>query len=128
MSVVYLNGETLPLEQARISVLDRGFTFGDGVYEVLPVISGSIFRIEEHLIRLENSLSSIYIDNPHTFEEWTEIFNGVIERNQCRDGCSIYVQVTRGAGERDHIYDEGIKPTVFVMCRKVANSCRPAPS
>jgi D-alanine transaminase len=117
MPVVYLNGDFLPLEEARVSVLDRGFTFSDGVYEVLPVIAGKIFRLDEHLKRLDNSLSSIHINNPHTHEEWKLILSEILKRNRCRDGHSVYIQVTRGTGERDHVYAEGMKPTVFVMCK-----------
>ena len=125
MPVVYLNGDILPLEEARVSVLDRGFTFSDGVYEVLPVISGKIFRLEEHLIRLENSLNSIHINNPYSFEEWKKIFTDVMVRNNYSDCYSLYVQVTRGSGEREHVYMEGMKPTVFVMCKSMGN---PVPS
>lgn len=119
MSVVYLNGGFLPLEEARISVVDRGFTFSDGVYEVLPVFYGKIFRFNEHLERLDNSLSAIRIINPHSRDEWREICENILERNPSIEGQSIYIQVTRGVGDRNHIYDTELKPTVFAMCRPV---------
>ena len=78
MSLVYLNGEYKPLSEASINVLDRGFTFGDGVYEVIPVFNGKVFRLEEHLTRLDNSLNSIYMDNPLSRAEWHTIFEKLI--------------------------------------------------
>lgn len=117
--VVYLNGDFLPLEDAKVSVLDRGFIFSDGVYEVLPVFQGKIFRLDEHLQRLDNSLDAILIGNPHTREQWKNIFLEVMERNPGGGKQSIYIQVTRGVGERNHVFDASLKPTVFVMCRPV---------
>ena len=117
MSVVYLNGAYLPLEEASVSVVDRGFTFSDGVYEVLPVFYGKIFRFDEHLERLDSSLSAIRITNPHSRDEWREICEKILERNPAIEGQSIYVQITRGVGERNHIYSAELKPTVFAMCR-----------
>ena len=117
MSVVYLNGGYLPLEDARISVVDRGFTFSDGVYEVLPVFYGKMFRFNEHIERLENSLSAIRIINPHSRDEWREICEKILEHNPLNGGQSIYIQVTRGVGDRNHIYGVDLKPTVFAMCR-----------
>ena len=116
MSDVYLNGQYLPLEQANIPVLDRGFTFGDGIYEVFLVYNRKIFRFDEHLERLGNSLASIYIENPHTREEWLEILetlvSGIPEAHQ-----SIYLQVSRGVSERDHDISLAGKPTVFAMSK-----------
>ncbi|MBM2830369.1 MAG: D-amino acid aminotransferase [Gammaproteobacteria bacterium] len=80
MAIVYLNGEFLPLEDARISVLDRGFIFGDGVYEVLPVYRRQIFRLNEHLNRLDNSLTSIHMLNPLTLEQWRVVLMTLVER------------------------------------------------
>lgn len=119
MPIVYLNGDFLPLEEARISVLDRGFTFSDGVYEVLPVFHGKIFRLEEHLQRLDNSLAAILIDNPFTREQWKNLCIDVLERNRTQGKQSLYIQVTRGVSERDHVFDSTLKPTVFVMCKTV---------
>ena len=96
MSLVFLNGEYKRLEDAVISPLDRGFTFGEGVYEVLPVFSGKIFRLDEHLKRLNDSLEAIYIENPYTLRQWKNILNVLLEKNSSGEKQSIYVQVTRG--------------------------------
>ncbi len=116
MAVVYLNGDFLPLEEARISPLDRGFTFGDGVYEVIPVYNRRIFRLHEHLKRLNNSLRLIYMDNPWGMEKWEQILNQIVADND-GDDQSIYLQVTRGVSPRDHVFDEQLVPTVFVMSK-----------
>ena len=116
MSRVYLNGEYVLLEEANIHVLDRGFTFGDGVYEVIPVFNKTVFRLGEHLARLENSLQAIYMDNPLDSGQWQAIFDHLIELVEAPDQ-SIYLQVTRGVTERDHDIDLANAPTVFVMSR-----------
>ncbi len=118
MSIVYLNGEYLPLKEARISVLDRGFTFADAVYEVIPVYGGTIFRLLEHLHRLQNSLASIEIKNPFDDKQWETVFRNVLDKNPCEGDCSLYVQVSRGASDRDHLNDRDLQPTVFVMSRE----------
>ena len=118
--IVYLNGQYLPIEDAKISVLDRGFTFGDGVYEVIPVYEGHIFRMREHLERLNNSLDEVYIDRPYALEQWQEILRELIEKNSIKNtgnDLSLYMQVTRGISERDHAIDIATKQTVFAMCR-----------
>lgn len=112
--IVYLNGEFMPLEAARIPVLDRGFIFGDGVYEVIPVYSGHPFRLPEHLRRLQHSLDSIRLANPMSDAEWTKLTQDVIARNAGEDQ-SVYLQVTRGAAKRDHAFPKDAKPTVFMM-------------
>jgi D-alanine transaminase len=115
MKIVYLNGEFLPLVEARISVLDRGFLFGDGVYEVLPVYAGRIFLFEEHFQRLENSLKKIKLKNPFSTEQWKSTIETLIERNG-KGNQSIYLQITRGVMEkRDHRFPENTIPTVFIM-------------
>jgi len=116
MSIVYLNGEYLPLEEARISVLDRGFLFADGVYEVFPSYNGKPFRLNEHLSRLDNSLAGIYMSNPLSKQEWAAVFAEVIARNTGRHQ-SLYLQLTRGISPRDHLFSDDIKPTVFVMSK-----------
>jgi len=113
-SIVYLNSKYMPLEQACVPVLDRGFIFGDGVYEVIPVYGRKVFRLEHHLQRLKNSMQAVRLNNPHTDEEWSEIINNVIERNDGGDQ-SIYLQVTRGVANRDHRFPGDAIPTVFVM-------------
>ncbi len=116
MATVYLNGEFLPLEQAKISVLDRGFTFGDGVYEVFLVYHRKIFRLEEHLQRLNNSLAAIFMENPYTPDEWHTILYKLVEENPA-DNQSLYLQVTRGVSERDHSIKLSKQPTVFAMSK-----------
>ena len=119
MSIVYLNGQYLPIEEAKISVLDRGFTFADSIYEVIPVYGGDIFRLREHLDRLNNCLTEIEIDNPFSQQTWKEIFSEVLQHNPASTNRSLYVQVSRGVGAREHLYEEDLSPTVFVMCRVV---------
>jgi len=114
MNQVYLNGKLLPIEQAQISVLDRGFLLGDGVYEVIPAFGGKLFRLEQHLQRLDNSLSAVRIPNPHTHSEWQKILQQLITSND--NDLSIYLQVTRGvAPKRDHAFPDKVIPTVFAM-------------
>jgi D-alanine transaminase len=118
--IVFLNGRYLPLKEAHVSVLDRGFLFGDGVYEVIPVYGHCVFRLAEHLVRLSNSLTAVDIPNPHTDAVWTVIFNELVVRNPAEGDRSLYLQVTRGAGPtRDHLYPPGLVPTVFAMCRPI---------
>ena len=117
---VYLNGEFLPIEQAYIPVLDRGFIFGDGVYEVIPVYSGYPFRLQEHLKRLDQSLAAIQLANPHDTETWVELIRKLLVPNMAcsaeyRD-ISLYLQVTRGPAPRDHAFPKDVIPTVFMMC------------
>jgi D-alanine transaminase len=110
----YLNGSYLPLAEARVPVLDRGFLFGDGVYEVIPVYGRKPFRLEGHLQRLQNSLDGIRLTNPHTPTQWSEIINGLIDRSTHEDQ-SLYLQVTRGVAKRDHAFPKDTPPTVFLM-------------
>lgn len=111
--MVYLNGEFLAKDQASISVMDRGFLFGDGVYEVIPVYKGSIFRLQEHLRRLQNSLDAIGIKNPHTSQQWRDIFNQLLTHSLTPNQ-SLYLQITRGADtQRKHSF-ESLTATVFV--------------
>lgn len=116
MPLVYLNGRFLPLEDARIQVLDRGFMFGDGVYEVLLVCRRRILLLAEHLKRLENSLSAIHMENPLGFDQWREILMQLVEKNPADDQ-SLYLQVTRGISDRDHAIDIAGEPTIFAMSR-----------
>ena len=117
--IVYINGEYLPQSQATVSVLDRGFLFGDGVYEVIPVFAGKPLRLTEHLDRLQRSMHRVSLKNPLTQQEWEGIFQTLLESNP---GCdrSIYLQVTRGAAPvRDLSFSAGIEPTVFVMVNDI---------
>ena len=112
---IYLNGHYMPIEEAKISVLDRGFIFGDGVYEVIPVYSRKVFRLESHLQRLQHSLDGIKLANPHSDAEWTSIINELIARNAEQDQY-LYLHITRGVAKRDHAFpNPPVKPTVFVM-------------
>lgn len=112
--MIYLNGEFMPMEQARVPVLDRGFIFGDGVYEVIPVYSRHPFRLAEHLRRLRASLDGIRLANPHDDTEWTRLVRRLIELNEPEDQ-SLYLHVTRGVAKRDHAFPKGVAPTVFMM-------------
>lgn len=112
--MIYLNGEFLPIEEARISVLDRGFIFGDGVYEVIPVYSRHPFRLDEHLRRLQASLNSIRLVNPHDDQTWMRLIRRLVELNDPEDQ-SLYMHITRGPAKRDHAFPKVITPTVFLM-------------
>lgn len=120
MSIVYLNGKFIPEEQACVSVLDRGFIFGDGVYEVIPVYGGKLFRLQEHLDRLQNNFDAIRINSPHSYEEWEHILTELISKADDTE-LAVYLQVTRGVAKRDHAIPANITPTVFAM----ANPLKP---
>lgn len=112
---IYLNGSFMPITEARVPVLDRGFIFGDGVYEVIPVYSRRAFRLAEHLKRLQHSLDGIMLPNPHSESEWTNILNALIERNEPEDQY-LYLHITRGVARRDHAFpNPPVPPTVFVL-------------
>lgn len=113
-AICYLNGKYLSLDQACVPVLDRGFIFGDGVYEVIPVYAGKPFRLSHHLQRLSDSLAAIYLPNPLSDEAWAERLSQVIDRNGGGDQ-SLYLQVTRGVARRDHGFPGNVEPTVFIM-------------
>ena len=121
--IVYLNGEFMPLESARIPVLDRGFIFGDGVYEVIPVYSRHPFRLPEHLARLQRSLDAARLDPPLAEAEWTRLVHQLIERNAAEDQ-GVYLQVTRGVAKRDHAFPKGVAPTVFMMSNPLVTPSR----
>ena len=114
----YLNGRFLPISQAQVSVLDRGFIFGDGVYDVAPVYDLRLFRFDEHIARLTRSLAKLRIPDPHTREEWLAISRRLVqtlaEATGARDQV-VYFQVTRGVAPRDHVMPAAITPTVFMM-------------
>lgn len=113
-TLCYLNGEYTPLNQAKVSVLDRGFIFGDGIYEVVPVYGRRLFRFDEHMARLERSLTKLRIPNPHSNPDWLMRCRRLIETQASEDQL-IYIQVTRGVALRDHVMPAGIEPTVFMM-------------
>ncbi|MEJ2572510.1 MAG: D-amino acid aminotransferase [Gammaproteobacteria bacterium] len=112
MDIVYLNGEFLPVERARVSVQDRGFIFGDGVYEVIPAYGGRLFRLDQHLQRLARSLAEIRLTNPASGEQWRQCLQELVTHNGGGDQ-SVYVQITRGAAPRDHAFPGEVKPTVY---------------
>jgi D-alanine transaminase len=120
---VYLNGEFMPLDKARVPVLDRGFIFGDGVYEVIPAYSRRPFRLPQHLQRLGRSLEAIRLANPLGDAEWTQLIGDIIARNAGEDQ-SVYLQVTRGVAKRDHAFPKDAKPTVFVMSGPLVTPAR----
>jgi len=123
-SIVYLNGEHLRLGDAKISVLDRGFIFGDGIYEVVPVYKGKPFRMAQHLARLQRSLAAIGIDTGRDAAQWRELVHDMIGRST-HENCVVYIQVTRGVARRDHAFPKGVQPTVFCM---VSPFTRPGPA
>jgi D-alanine transaminase len=115
MSTAYLNGEFRPLSETRVSVMDRGFLFGDGVYEVIPVYGGRLFRLTHHLKRLRNSLDGVRIANPLSDAAWETMLTELVARNEGLDQ-AVYLQVTRGvAPRRDHAFPENCSPTLFAM-------------
>ena len=117
---VFLNGEFMPMEEARVPVLDRGFIFGDGIYELVPVYSRTPFRLEGHLARMERSLSEVKIANPYSRAEWTKIIEQMIDR-QSFDDQGVYWQITRGVAKRDHAFPKNVRPTVFMMSNPLVN-------
>jgi D-alanine transaminase len=117
---VFLNGKLLPIEQATVSVLDRGFIFGDGVYELVPVYSRVPFRLDEHLVRLERSLGEAKIRNPYSRQQWRAHIYQLVDA-QPFDDQGIYFQVTRGVAKRDHAFPKSVEPTVFMMSNPLTN-------
>ncbi|MGA9164637.1 MAG: D-amino acid aminotransferase [Thiobacillus sp.] len=113
---VYLNGHFMPLAEAKVPVLDRGFVFGDGVYELVPVYSRKPFRLDEHLRRLQGSLDGIRLANPHGMAVWRELIVRLIELQDFADQ-SVYIQITRGVAPRDHAFPSGVAPTVFMFAQ-----------
>ena len=111
---VYLNGMYLPISEAKVSVLDRGFIYGDGVYELVPVYGREPYRLRQHLARLQRSLDGIRLANPHRDAEWETIIRELVSR-QPFDDQGVYFQVTRGAAKRDHAFPKDTPPTVFMM-------------
>lgn len=118
MNTVYLNGEFLSAEEAKVSVFDRGFLFGDSVYEVIPFYQGIGFRLQEHIDRLAHSLRAVRITNN---QDWQSLLQALVEKNG-GGNLSVYLQVTRGnAGARSHAYSDDLAPTVFACCTEIKN-------
>jgi D-alanine transaminase len=118
--MIFLNGRFMPIEEAMVPVLDRGFVFGDGVYELVPVYSRVPFRLDEHLVRLERSLAEVRIKNPYSRERWGEIITQLVAQQPFEDQ-AVYFQVTRGVAKRDHAFPKGVEPTVFIMSNPLVN-------
>lgn len=112
--LVYLNGTMKPLSEACIPVLDRGFIFGDGVYEVIPMYTRKLFRAKQHMARLFRSMKEVGIANPHSEEEWMTLVARVADAHPA-DTQLIYIQITRGVARRGHAFPKGVSPTVFIM-------------
>lgn len=113
-SVVYLNGDYIPADEAKVSVLDRGFIFGDGVYEVIPVYGGRLFRLPHHLQRLQNGLDALRLPSPLAPTAWEGVLHELVQRNGGGDQ-SLYLQVTRGVAPRDHRFPDPCVPTLYAM-------------
>jgi len=122
----HLNGLTLPLNEAKVSGLDRGFIFGDGIYEVAPVYQGNLFRFEQHMARMARSLAELRIPNPHTEPGWRALIQDLLQQH-AQSLCQsvndlnqiVYIQITRGVAPRDHAMPSGLTPTVFVMVNEM---------
>ena len=122
----FLNGDYTPLRDAKVSVMDRGFIFGDGLYEVVPVYAGQLFRFADHMARLERSLRELRIANPYTRDQWLSIALRLVAHSADAAGKPaaaidqiVYLQVTRGVALRDHVMPQDITPTVFGMCNQM---------
>ena len=113
-TLCHLNGQMLPLCDAKISVLDRGFIFGDGIYEVIPVYGRRLFRFDEHMARLSRSLAKLRVDNPHPVAGWLALVRDLVAAQPAPDQLA-YIQITRGVALRDHVMPLGLTPTVFAM-------------
>lgn len=124
-SIAHFNGQLMPLDKISISPLDRGFIFGDGVYEVIPVYEGAMMRGREHFERLQRSMDEIQLQNPHTTDEWLKLVEEMLKHHPGNQ--SVYIQVTRGVPpKRDHVIPKGVKPTVFMMCQPLASPSKEA--
>ncbi len=121
MGIVHLNGQLLPEDQAKIPVTDRGFLFGDGVYEVIPAYAGNFFHLDEHLARLQNSLDGVRISNPHSRAQWRQLLKQLLDANHANEAdYSIYLQITRGsAARREHAFPPETHPTVFASATPI---------
>ena len=113
-NMCFLNGDFLPIDEAKVPVLDRGFIYGDGVYEYVPVVNRRPYRMQPHLTRLARSCKEIGLMNPYTDAQWEQIIRDLIGKQDFADQ-AIYWQVTRGVAKRDHAFPKDTKPTVFMM-------------
>lgn len=115
----FLNGEYKPLEECNISPLDRGFIFGDGIYELIPVYNNSAFYLRNHIVRLIRSMREIQIESPFSYAEWETIIEKLIQQSD-ENNLAVYIQVTRGVAQRDHALPENPEPTIFAMANPLA--------
>ena len=123
--IAHFNGKLVPLDEISISPLDRGFIFGDGVYEVIPVYDGVPLRAREHFERLQRSMDEIKLTNPHSVDEWIRLTEELLRHH--KGDQAVYVHVTRGAPpKRDHVIPKGLRPTVFMMSNPMATPSREA--
>lgn len=114
MAIAYLNGEWMAPEDAKVSVFDRGFMFGDGIYEVMAVYDGDVFTLDQHIARLKRSLAAIRVASPHDDDAWRALIEEAVERGQ-ENPAYLYLQVTRGVeAPRSHVYPAAVKPTVLI--------------
>ncbi len=127
MNVIYLNGDYVPQQEAKVSVFDRGFLFGDGVYESIAVLNGKLIDLTKHLHRLINAMQKISIKNPHKFETWETLLKQLIVKNNCiYHDFFVYIQVTRGEQDtRKHLFPDHLPPTVFAACIPTQHTDRP---
>ena len=121
--IVHLNGALLRIADAKISVLDRGFIYGDGAYELVPVYGRQTFRMPHHLARLQHTLDAIRLPNPHTRDEWQRLIGELIEQQPFADQ-AVYLQITRGVAKRDHSFPDNVAPTVFMMSNPLPTPSR----
>ncbi|MDF1819388.1 MAG: D-amino acid aminotransferase [Immundisolibacteraceae bacterium] len=120
LEMAWVNGEFMAPAAAKVSALDRGFIFGDAVYEVVPAYGGNLFLLQSHLQRLARSLEITRIRNPYSDEQWGELLDGLVNRCGNHDQ-SVYLQVTRGVAPRDHAFPD-VEPTVFCLSRPLAET------
>src|SRR3954454_211307 len=120
---VFVNGSFLPFEQASLSVMDRGFLFADGIYEVTVVVNGCLVDNDAHLARLNRCLNEIRIPNPYSAQQWSHLEEELVQRNELREG-TVYIQVTRGIAERDFAFPKQVTPTVvmFTQVKNIVNT------
>jgi D-alanine transaminase len=121
--IVHLNGTLMRIADAKVSVLDRGFIYGDGAYELVPVYGRQPFRMSQHLARLQRTLDAIRLANPHTHDEWQRLIGELIERQPFTDQ-AVYLQITRGVAKRDHSFPTDVAPTVFLMSNPLPTPTR----
>jgi len=121
--VVFLNGKFIALADAHVSVLDRGFIYGDGVYELVPVYGREPFRLRQHLARLQHSMDGIGLSNPHDNGQWEALIRDLVSRQPYADQ-GVYLQVTRGVAKRDHSFPKDVAPTVFMMSNPLPTPTR----